>query len=700
MHQRRRRIEERGEETSSKCSDRSLDRKLARECRNNNYMTKNRGGQIMIFLLFTIIILSISIFYLYELFLIPNQIINRSKKESTENNNESENQCSVYLAPSSVPGGGMGMFTVKHVKKGGIIFNADGPSIPIIDPDNSKRSTTTWVNLFSGYWWGRGNGLSEPAVFEANDTAEYQITCGALPNSHPFLNNLDVGNAAMIPYDDSWMDRTKDPGAGANSYYMGRTSIAKIDIEAGEEIFLSYPSDYMNYLSSKYNIPQRKHYKEAGEVTSTLLKRWGPDVHQWKDKELFLKSSKSAQSLLPKTNEELERVLSSARNPRDHRDMSIAIAKSLSVNKRTVDWIRDNGICLDNIVPGMSFNPRAGKGAIASRFMKKGDVIAPAPLLQITDRDALRMPAFHGEIWQLLLNYCLGRYDTSLLLCPDTNAILVNHCSERRPDIHPCGNANSKPNAKYRWAKWDEKTDAWLNMTIEEMEEIGGRGLSLEIVATSDIQEGEEVFVDYGISWEEAWDDHIENWKPRRYKDDEDWKPAKILNDELGTLPIAPTLNEKYITTDNRGLLFTGCYYYEDDEEFWERFENQDHSWSETEKEETITRFGRDYGEEYAVDENKTYAADGDFWPCVVVHKEDSRDDVKEDTYTVRIIQSKFHKETVWSQMELPRLITNYPRSSIRHLYLPYKSDLHLPGVFRHFMELPDDLFQPIWKNR
>ena len=63
------------------------------------------------------------------------------------------NACSVYLAPSSVPNGGMGMFTAKDVQRGGIILPADGPSIPIIDPGNySQRSRVAWVELFQRYW--------------------------------------------------------------------------------------------------------------------------------------------------------------------------------------------------------------------------------------------------------------------------------------------------------------------------------------------------------------------------------------------------------------------------------------------------------------------------------------------------------------------------------------------------------------------
>ena len=36
----------------------------------------------------------------------------------------------------------------------------------------------------------------------------------------------------------------------------------------------------------------------------------------------------------------------------------------------------------------------------------------------------------------------------------------------------------------------------------------------LEYVALREIQEGEEVLVDYGTEWEAAWDEHVKTWKP------------------------------------------------------------------------------------------------------------------------------------------------------------------------------------------
>ena len=98
-------------------------------------------------------------------------------------------------------------------------------------------------------------------------SVEYQITMGALPNTHPFLNNFDVGYPSFVPYNDSLMDRSVDPGAGAFSYHMGRSTIAMRDMEAGEEIFLDYPEEYIKTL----NIPSQENYLEAGRILSSLL---------------------------------------------------------------------------------------------------------------------------------------------------------------------------------------------------------------------------------------------------------------------------------------------------------------------------------------------------------------------------------------------------------------------------------------------
>lgn len=161
-------------------------------------------------------------------------------------------------------------------------------------------------------------------------------------------------------------------------------------------------------------------------------------------------------------------------------------------------------MCLEHLIPYPSQIPHAGQGALAQHFIARGDLVVPVPFLHILDKNALLYPSFHqpesssplSTSWQVLLNYCFSHEESSLLLCPNTNAILINHCSTRRgPDgqlPHPCGHSDG-PNAAYRWSAgdWDPTSPAWLNMTLDEIAQQEGRGLSMEIFALRDIHPGE-----------------------------------------------------------------------------------------------------------------------------------------------------------------------------------------------------------------
>jgi hypothetical protein len=185
-------------------------------------------------------------------------------------------------------------------------------------------------------------------------------------------------------------------------------------------------------------------------------------------------------SLIPRTSEELRKVASLGKSiglsldKREERSSyGIALAKS-NLQQRDVEWLKENGICLDNIKAGESLIPHAGRGAKARRDIAKGDLIVPMPLLHINDEEELYTYKVHtgrdGNFIrdrndragsQLLLNYCFGSSLSSLLLCPVTNGILANHCSD----------GCKSPNAELRWSK-DETTQSWLNLPLTEIVEV------------------------------------------------------------------------------------------------------------------------------------------------------------------------------------------------------------------------------------
>jgi hypothetical protein len=67
---------------------------------------------------------------------------------------------------------------------------------------------------------------------------------------------------------------------------------------------------------------------------------------------------------------------------------------------------------------------------------------------------------------------------------------------------------------------------------------------------------------------------------------------------------------------------------------------------------------------------------------------------------TVRIFQHFHFPTTPWEENDIPRVLTNYPTSSIKFFRKPYHSDIHLDKAFRHFIAIPDNIFPPIWFNR
>lgn len=153
---------------------------------------------------------------------------------------------------------------------------------------------------------------------------------------------------------------------------------------------------------------------------------------------------------------------------------------------------------MDNILPGKSTIPLIGQGGFANRFLVEGSVISPAPLLQITNSDIMLTYEDKDDTpsgMQLLVNYCFGHKDSKLLLCPQSNAILINHCSSRKNGVNYCGDKG--PNAKIRWASgWDPNTPIWLEMSLDQISAKSAaksRGLSFEVIATRDIKSDEEV---------------------------------------------------------------------------------------------------------------------------------------------------------------------------------------------------------------
>lgn len=158
---------------------------------------------------------------------------------------------------------------------------------------------------------------------------------------------------------------------------------------------------------------------------------------------------------------------------------------------RTLEWLEENARCMDNIRPGNSTVEQAGRGAFATRHIPNGGLVAPGPVLHVHDKAVLNLYGV-GEYGdrdlndvvgtQLILNYCFGHRESTVILCPYTSpSAYINHNGE-------------SPNAKVVWAaeSTPNHNQKWLEEDVHFLKQMAMIGLSLNFVATRDILPGEE----------------------------------------------------------------------------------------------------------------------------------------------------------------------------------------------------------------
>lgn len=610
--------------------------------------------------------------------------------------------CKFYLAESSIPNAGFGIYTVESIRKHDFLTEVpDAPSVIVTDESWNSPGSVSRSNFNDYYWDGSGQG-----EYEADDVNESVVTFGSLCNFHTYLHNI---KPYAIGYDDSITTRSS-PGIGAFSYHPGFHFRAGRDIDEGEEIFAYYGPTWLEARELK--IPNKKDFNTASEVVLKILNH----LEDTKDlgflkilKEVVGYFSPKASTVVPEDISMLERIVEKLQGIENHTQMNTPqtsknfkrdiVARMLAdetITVRTLDWIKTKGQCLDNLVPQISTLPHAGRGAFAQRMIAKGHLVVPAPLLMVMDQSDMNIYDITIEEGkrkkskvghQLLMNYCFSHPHSAMALCPQTNAILINHCSTRKSYGGHCEkyNNNRDPtlhgaNAEIRWVTtWDPNTVEWLKMSYEDIKELvyaRKRGLSLEIIATRDIHPGEEVFIDYGEEWETAWDEHIKNFEPPSEEEEEGELLVSVS--EMNQMDILRTSEEldEYPMPDNVQL--TCVYWMEDGEE--------SDSGLYYEAEEWVTD-GSIYGKE-----TEEYHMHGIEWPCAVIHRNETS-----NTYTVEIFEKR--TETLWGYHNMRRILSNYPRDSMRFMPAAYTSDQHFPGAFRKFIGIRDELFPVNWRN-
>ena len=323
--------------------------------------------------------------------------------------------------------------------------------------------------------------------------------------------------------------------------------------------------------------------------------------------------------------------------------------------RRPVEWLRQHGYCLDSIVPGKSNIRGAGRGVFAGRFLDEGEIVAPVPLLTVTV-DSLQTIKEHesGRIVvmdQLLRNYCFGHANSSILLYPYCGTVnLINHGSAK--------DANVK-------LQWSDLSAASLQLPISRLKETSPQ-LLMELVAIRPIEEGEEILLDYGKDWEDAWDRHVCRWLPEGVIN---VVSSQMANQDPSNQIIRTAAEQQvHPYPDN---LFTSCFYH---------FNVEDHRDAE------INVWRSPPG---------LMTHSRNVRPCVVMDRHTAHDG--ELLYTVRMFNRPGLTPSARLPKGKPHIVTGVPRSSIEFSDKLYTTDQHLESAFRK--EIGLSIFPQQWMD-
>ena len=147
-----------------------------------------------------------------------------------------DNDCGVYLAFSTLPGTGIGMFAGRSFEKGDDLMDVGDHLIPIVSlPQNHGEPYFLWdeytwnPGVLRLNWEGVGTMVASPGF-------------GAAANS--FMDFVNVDEGAAVHSIAGGLHRSKDPGAGAFTSYHSRSGTAVKPIRPGEELFVDYSDSW------------------------------------------------------------------------------------------------------------------------------------------------------------------------------------------------------------------------------------------------------------------------------------------------------------------------------------------------------------------------------------------------------------------------------------------------------------------------
>ena len=414
-------------------------------------------------------------------------------------------------------------------------------------------------------------------------------------------NALPVGGRDV---DEANVPRTEEPGAGAFTHYHNLTFYARKDLDAGSEIFIG--------LEEK-----EEWYRHRRQMI------------QGREEELGMEAG---------TNEEKK-------------------------DQKEVDWLMENGICVANLTPQKSKIKGAGRGAFATKYIPKGAVVSASPLIPI-DRNAAmtKRVKISGKVRssrpQLLVNYCLGRKNSAVLLYPTAPVVnLINH-------------GQNTANVRLQWSPMTTREIPNItSLSLDEIALLNSTNLVIEYVATKDIHPNDEVVLDYGQEWVDAWQQHVTKWTPPRNA--QAYSPSYVMDDVAALI----RTEKEQSGHPYPPSVATACFYRYSTHETNDGIarSNPQHSGETTVVKWIADRRAFDYR---------------NLRPCSIMQRFEVDGQI---TYTAMMKNWNGMKDEEKIPKGQMHVVNTIPRNAIKFVDKIYTTDQHLTSAFRHEIVIPEN---------
>lgn len=575
--------------------------------------------------------------------------LERELHEDTER--EFPTECQLYMAQSSIPNAGIGIFTATDLTRNQFVGEGE-MLIPLTDI------------MFNDFWliddvqWD--TGLDPRLYFESHlPNSIYYPGFGAQINCHMGLNNVEH---TLPKYDSANLHRSTDPGAGAftNWHSMGNKVIR--DVKAGEELFTNYgDSWFIQRHRILGDIPLSKDYPVADDIVQKLHKIAPSPSEPWQPYQDLLDTIRA--NLKPRT---------AAALPTNWYEISSAAKYGVArhflgadQSYKSLDWLKEHGACVDHIYVKLSSIPQAGRGAFAKRKLLQGQIVSPAPVLQILRSQTLVYEPFennpddydpdHPVGIQLLRNYAWGHPHSSMLFLPySPNVNFINHAHKELANV------------KIRWSENPINRKDWFDLEPEKVVS-KGFGLLMEFIALRDIEPHEEILVDYGDDWQNAWDRHVATWSPTQHSHEYtqvDLVEQEVIRTETEQkrAPYPPNID-------------TACYFAHTSDTEYEQIKGK---------------------QNHFVAEWNTVNYDCLRY-CSILRRHNATDGTIHYSVKVRPSKTSSLPSDCWISQEETVFVKNVPSYAVQLVDKKLSRDQHLSNAFRHEIGLPTDMLPQKW---